>query len=181
MNALAVLSLFDLAITVLIVLRFARRELMLRTVRLRTLWIRPAIMLVLAAYVVALSAKLDPFGDVEMVGALLVGAVLGVITGLSIVRYTQFAPATMPQAVVVRGNRITFAIWIGALGIRVLARYAVPHGGDPRAQLPLNCGTIVLTATAFVVIAFAFALAIRRYSALGAVPVSITPGSTTRQ
>ena len=56
---------------------------------------------------------------------------------------------------------------------------------DPRAQLPLNSGTVMMTAVAFAVIALAFGREIRRY---GSVPVAtignpetMRPGTTTRQ
>jgi len=180
-NALATQSLFGIAIAVLIVFRFARRELRERTIAARTLWLRPAILIALSAYLVWLSVTLDPIGDGEMIAVLLGGAVLGVVTGFAIVRNTRFAPAAVPNAVLVRGNRITFVIWIVAFALRLVARYALPHGADPRAQLPLNCGTIVMTAVAFVVIALAFAAAIRRYAGSIAAPVTSVPGTSTRQ
>jgi hypothetical protein len=128
-----------------------------------------------------LSSTVDPLGDGEMLAVLVAGVVLGLIVGLAIVRNTRFAPAAIPHAVLVRGSRVTFGIWIAALAVRVLARYVLPHGADPRAQLPLNCGTVVMTAVAFCVIALAFAREIRRYAGSIAAPGTIVPGSTTRQ
>jgi hypothetical protein len=63
-----------------------------------------------------------------------------------------------------------------------LARYVLPYGADPRAQLPLNCGTVMMTAMAFVVIGLAFWRQIRRYgsTSIGA-PAAIVPPATTRQ
>jgi peptidoglycan/LPS O-acetylase OafA/YrhL len=180
-NALAAQSLFALGITVLIVFRFARRELRERIVRARTLWIRPAIMIALTLYLVYLSAAVDPLENAEMMAVLIGGAVLGLLVGFAIVGNTQFAPAGTPNAVLVRGNRVTFAIWIAALAVRLAARYLLPHGADPRAQLPLNCGTIIMTTVAFVVIALAFGQAIRRYAGSIAAPETIVPGTITRQ
>ncbi len=177
-------SLIALGVTVLIVYRFARRELRERTVSARTLWIRPAILIALAGYLIVLSVQLDPAGDGEMAAVLTGGAVLGAIAGWGIVRNSRFAAAAVPHAVRVRGNRITFVIWIGALATRVLARYVLPYGAAPRAQLPLDCGTVTMTAAAFVVIAVAFARRIARYAALPisiAAPDAIVPGTTTRQ
>jgi hypothetical protein len=181
MNAAVSQSLLALALTVFIVFRFARRELKPRTVRLRNVWIRPAIMTVLCFTMVAQSARLDPVGDAEMAAILLGSAVLGLVTGLAVVRYTRFSPAAVPAAVVAQGSAVTFGIWIAALGVRLLARYALPHGADLREQLPLNAGTIALTAVAFIVIAIAFAYEARRYGNSIAAPGSIVPGSTTRQ
>jgi hypothetical protein len=180
-NELATQSLVGLGITVLIVFRFARRELRERTVRSRTLWIRPAIMLALTAYLIWLSSSIDPLGDGEMLAVLVGGAIVGVAVGIGIVRNTQFAPAAIPHAIIVRGNPITFGIWIAALALRLLARYVLPHGADPRTQLPLNCGTVIMTAVAFCVISIAFGAAIRRYPASMAAPGTIVPGSITRQ
>lgn len=181
MNPATTQSLFGLAIAVLVVLRFARRELRERTIKLATLWIRPAILIVLTLYIVAVSLEVDPAGDGEMTAALIGGAILGAITGIAIVANTRFAPAATANAVLVRGSRATFGIWIGALAVRLIARYVLPHGADPRSQLPLNCGLIALTAVAFVVIAVAFAREIRRYGSAMTSPGSIVPGSMTRQ
>jgi hypothetical protein len=165
-NGFATQSLIALGVTVLVVFRFARRELVERVVGAHTLWIRPALLIVLTVYMVVLTVALDPHGIAEMVAALAIGIVLGGITGALIVRNTSFRAAERAGAVRVQGNRITFAVWIGALAIRLVARYALPGGGDPRAQFPLNCGTVALVAVAFVVIAIAFYAAIRRYASV---------------
>ncbi len=163
MTASSAQSLAALGITVLIVLRFARRELRERSVSARTLWIRPAILIALTGYLIALSTQLDPGGDGEMAVVVAGGAVLGAIVGIAIVRNTTFSPGAAGHDVRVRGNAVTFGIWIAALALRLLARYLLPYGADPRAQLPLNCGTVMMTAVAFVVIALAFLRAIRRF------------------
>ena len=127
--------------------------------------------------------QLDPFGDGELIAALAGGALLGIVVGMLIVRNSRFSPAGVPHAVSVIGNPVTFGIWVGALAIRLLARYALPHGADPRAQLPLNCGTVVMTTVAFIVIALAMWAEIRRYGAAGSIgsPSEIVPGTRTRQ
>ena len=168
MESSAIQSLVGLGVAVLVVLRFARRELRERTVAAKTLWIRPAVLLAMTIYLVGLSLSIDPAGDAEMWLALAGGVVLGIITGSLIVANTQFHPADKPSAVRVLGNRVTFAIWIGALLVRLLARYALPHGADPRTQLPLNCGTVALVAAAFVVIAAGFYREIGRTSPVAA-------------
>lgn len=171
MNGFTTQSLIALGVTVLIVFRFARRELVERVVRARTLWIRPALLVVLTVYMVLLTVTLDPHGIAEMIAALAAGIVLGAITGTLVVRNTSFRAADGPGAVRVQGNRITFGVWIGALAIRLIARYTLPNGGDPRAQFPLNCGTVALVMVAFVVIAIAFYAAIRRYARVAPAPV----------
>jgi hypothetical protein len=186
MNSSTTQSLYALAVTVFVVYRFARRELRERTIKASTLWIRPALLIAITGYLIYLSSTLDPLGDGEMLAVLGGGAVLGVIVGLAIVRNTHFAAAAVSNAVRVTGNKITFAIWIAALAVRLLARFVLPHGAEPAAQLPLNCGTIVMTAVAFVVIAIAFWIEIRRYAGVGGstmmdAPRAIVPGDTTRQ
>ncbi len=167
-------SLLSVLVVAFVVFRFAQRELKERVVKASTLWIWPVLLLAITVWLIVLSVSLDPSGTTEMIVALIAGVVLGAVTGLLIVANTSFRAAAIPNAVRVQGSRITFAIWIGAFAIRFLARYLVPHGTDPRTQLPLNAGTVALVATAFVVIAVAFYRAIGRYR--NAVPVVTSPG-----
>ncbi len=92
----------------------------------------------ITVWLFVLSVSLDPSETTEMIVALIAGVALGAITGLLIVANTSFRAADVPNAVRVQGSRITFAIWIGAFPIRFLARFLVPHGADPRPQLPLK-------------------------------------------
>jgi hypothetical protein len=149
-------TVLPLLLVALVVVRFAFRELRERTVRMPSIWIRPALMVALTGYLVVLALSIDGREDTITAASLVIGVVLGAITGLAIVRNTTFAPAGVVNAVKVRGNRATLAIWVGALAVRVLARYLYPGAGNPRAQLPLNCGTVALVAVAFVVIAAVF-------------------------
>lgn len=149
-------TVLPLLLVVLVVVRFAFRELRERIVRIPTIWIRPALLLALSAYLVVLTLRLDPHDGTITASAVLIGALLGLVTGIAIVRNTNFAAAGVPNAVRVRGNRTTLAIWIAALLVRVLARFVYPGFGDPLAQLPLNCGTVALVSVAFVVIAAEF-------------------------
>jgi hypothetical protein len=162
-NPMLTQSLFTVVILAFVVFRFAQRELKERVVKAGTLWIRPVILLAVTVWLVVLSISLDPAGTTELIVALVAGVVLGAVTGLSIVANTTFRAADIPNAVRAQGSRITFAIWIGAFAIRFIARFVVPHGADPRTQLPLNAGTVALVATAFMVIAVAFYRAIGRY------------------
>lgn len=168
-NSLVAESLITLLVAAFVVFRFAIRELKPRVIKSGVaLWTRPAILIVLTVWLVWTTVTVDPAGTDQLVAALVAGAVLGVITGILIVRYTTFSPATVPNAVVASGSRITFAIWVAAFVVRFVARFAVPHGADPRTQLPMNSGTVALVAVAFVVIAFAFHRAIGRYGGAAA-------------
>jgi len=149
-------AVLPLLLVALVVVRFAFRELRERTVSMAQIWVRPALLVALTGYLVVLTLSIDGRDDAITTMSLLTGVLLGAITGVAIVRNTTFAPAAKANAVKVRGNRATLAIWLAALAVRVLARYLYPGGGNLRAQLPLNCGTVALVATAFVVIAIAF-------------------------
>lgn len=158
-------SLLVLVVAAFVVLRFAARELRPRVIKASTLWIRPAILVALTVWVSWLAIRFDPAGGGELAIAVLVGALVGVVTGVLIVRYTSFSAAPVPNAVTASGSKITFGIWVAAFVLRFLARYLVPHGADPRTQLPMNGGTIALVTVAFVVIAIAFQREIARYAA----------------
>jgi hypothetical protein len=162
-NPMVVQSLLSLLIVALVVFRFAQRELKERVVKASTLWIRPVVLIAITVWLIVLTLTADPSGTSEMIVALAAGVVLGVVTGGLIVANTTFRPADIPNAVRAQGSRLTFAIWIGAFAVRFLARFIVPHGADPRTQLPLNSGTVALVATAFIVIAVGFYRAIGQY------------------
>jgi hypothetical protein len=171
-NSFVTQSVITLLVAAFVVFRFAIRELKPRVIKGGVLWARPVILTVLTAFLVWTSVTVDPAGIEELVAALIVGAVLGAITGILIVRYTTFAPAGTPNAVIATGSRVTFAIWLGAFVLRFVARYVVPHGADPRTQLPLNGGTVALVTVAFVVIAVAFHRAIDRYGRTSPAPAA---------
>lgn len=163
-NSFVTQSLLVLLVAAFVVFRFAVRELKPRVIKSgASLWARPVIMVALCVWLVWTTATVDAAGIDQLVAALIVGAVLGAVTGFLIVRYTTFSPASIPNAVVASGSRVTFAIWLGAFVVRFVARFLVPHGADPRTQLPMNSGTVALVAVAFVVIALAFHRAIDRY------------------
>ena len=163
MNPMVTQSLFTVLILAFVVFRFAQRELKERVAKASTLWIRPVVLLAITVWLIVLSVSLDPSGTTELMVALIAGVVLGAVTGMLIVANTSFRAADVANAVRAQGSRITFAIWLGAFAIRFIARFVVPHGADPRTQLPLNAGTVALVATAFIVIAVAFYRAIGRY------------------
>ncbi len=175
-NSFVTQSLLALLVAAFVVFRFAVRELKPRVIKGgASLWARPVILIVVGAWMIWTTVTVDPAGSDQLAAALVAGAVLGAITGFLIVRYTTFAPASVPNAIVASGSRVTFAIWVGALVVRVLARFAVPHGADPRTQLPMNTGTVALVVVAFIVIAVAFQRAINRYGrGSGGAAVAVT-------
>jgi hypothetical protein len=170
MNEFVTQSLFVLLIAAFVVFRFAARELKPRVIKAGAFWVRPALLVALTVWLAYMTARLDPAGTGQLVVALIVGTVAGAITGALIVRFTTFAPAGVPNAVIASGSRITFGIWLAAFALRFLARFVVPHGADARSQLPMNSGTVALVAVAFVVIAVAFQRAIGRYRGVPPAP-----------
>jgi hypothetical protein len=149
-------GLIPLLLAAFVVFRFAFRELRPRVVKTPQIWIRPAILTLLLVYLIVVTLQLDARDDVYTAVSLIVGAILGAAVGIAILHFTTFQPAEQRNAVRAVGSRITLAIWIGAFAIRLLARYLAPGGADPRAQLPMNCGTVALVAVAFIVIAAGF-------------------------
>ncbi len=157
-------GLIPLAIAVLIVVRFAFRELRQRTVRAPVLWLRPGFVIAVLIYLVILTFSKVPDQNVNTIVSLVVGIVCGAIVGVGIVANTSFASAGVKGAVRVQGNWITLAIWVVALLLRFAARFFYPGGPSQLAELPLNCGLIALVAAAFLVIAVAFQREITRFA-----------------
>ncbi|HZO94924.1 MAG TPA: hypothetical protein VFB22_14365 [Candidatus Baltobacteraceae bacterium] len=166
-------NLITLAIIAIVVVRFLMRELRARVVRARTLWIRPAVLVVLTA-LLASTAFILPYGDRALtVFALAGGAVVGAVTGALVVRSTRFEPAGEPNAIRAHGSWVTAAIWIVALALRFAVRYALspadPQSPAGQAQFSaLNAGLIALVAAAFVVVAAGFHRAIAAAGATNA-------------
>ncbi|MBV8749239.1 MAG: hypothetical protein JO103_05960, partial [Candidatus Eremiobacteraeota bacterium] len=76
---------------------------------------------------------------------------------------TVFTPAGMRGAVRAKGNATTVAIWLIALALRFVARYAFADLGASRTvQYELNVGLVVLITAAFIVVALGFHRAIDR-------------------
>jgi hypothetical protein len=154
----------SLAITALVVVRFAFRELRERTVRSSILWIRPGLLIAVMLYLIVLTCTKEPDQCWTTIISVVIGVVLGALVGVGIVANTTFASAGKKGAVRAQGNRITLAIWVAALLLRVGARFVYPAGPSPLAQLPLDCGTVALVAIAFLVIAIAFQREIARFA-----------------
>ena len=153
----------SVAIVALVVVRFLFRELRQRRVRVRTLWIRPGILAVLTLLLIAgsFATRGTNFGVLAI--ALVIGAVLGVVTGTLVARSTTFAPAGERGAVLARGSAITVAIWLVALALRFAARLVFAgSGASPAEQFELNAGLVALITVAFVVVALEFHRAIDR-------------------
>ena len=155
-------ALISLAVGLVVIVRFLFRELRERTVKVRTLWIRPGIIALLTVgFAVAAFARpsVNPGLFVLM---LLAGAAVGVLTGVLVLGSTTFAPAGIAGAVRVRGSVVTVIVWIAALSLRLAARFVGGAGADLTTQYELNAGLLALLAGAFIVVALGFHRAIDR-------------------
>ncbi len=163
-----------LAIVLLVVVRFLFRELRERKVRLRTLWIRPGILAVFTLLLAASAFAIPGTNFAVLAISVVVGAVLGVVTGTLVVGSTTFAPAGERGAVLAKGSIVTVIVWVVAIALRLLARFLFAGANAaPAAQVELNAGLLALVTAAFVVVALAFHRAIDRLAPGAAVSRSL--------
>jgi hypothetical protein len=163
-------TLITLAIVLVVVIRFLFRELRERKVRVRTLWIRPGILSFVSVLLIAGAFWIPNLNLAVMGLAIVIGAVLGVVTGMLVVRSTTFAPAGERGAVLAKGSIVTVVVWVVAIALRLLARFAFAgSGAGPAEQYELNAGLLALVTAAFIVVALQFHRAIDRLAPEGAV------------
>ncbi len=160
-------TLITLAVVALVVVRFLFRELRARKVRVRTLWIRPGIVAVLTLLLIA-GAFAVPGVRLGVVAlSVLVGIAFGIGVGVLVARMTTFAPAGERGAVIAQGSIKTVVVWVVAILLRLLARFAFAGAGaTPAEQYELNAGLLALVTAAFVVVAIEFHRAIDRLAPL---------------
>jgi hypothetical protein len=158
-------TLVTLVVAALVVVRFLFRELRERKVRLRSIWIRPGILAAFTAVLIGVTFTIPHTNVSFLVLACAVGAVLGVVTGVLVARSTTFRSAGERGAVFVKGNTTTVIVWIAALALRFVARFAFAgSGASPAEQVELNAGLLALVTAAFVVVALEFHRAIDRFA-----------------
>ena len=160
-------TLITFVVVVFVVVRFLYRELKARTVQSKTLWVRPAFLVVVSAVLTFFAFTIPGTQPGLIVLGLAVGAVLGAITGSLVVNFTTFEPAGIPGAVRVLGSTKSVLVWIVALALRFAFRL-VFSGGDVAVQFTLNVFTIVLVTVAFAVVALGCRRAIARYAGVAA-------------
>lgn len=156
-------TLITFIVIVFVVVRFLYRELKARIVQGRTLWVRPAFLVVVLALLTAAALKIPGAQPVEIVVGLIAGVVLGIVTGALVLRYTTFEAAGVPDAVRALGSTKTLVVWLVALALRFGFRLFFAHGDD-QVQFTLNVFTTALVTAAFIVVAFGFHRAIARFA-----------------
>ncbi|MEA2690387.1 MAG: hypothetical protein QOD51_2994 [Candidatus Eremiobacteraeota bacterium] len=152
-----------LAIVLLVVVRFLFRELRQRKIRVRTLWIRPGILGAVTLLLIGLAFTIPGVNLAALAVAVVIGIALGIVTGTLVVRSTTFAPADERGTVLATGSIVTVIVWVVAIALRLVARFAFAGTGAGAAeQFELNAGLVALVTAAFVVVALAFHRAIDR-------------------
>ena len=152
-----------LALVAVVVVRFLFRELRARKIRVRTLWIRPGILGVLTLALVGAGFAIPRVNMGVVALSVLVGVAFGLGVGVLVARMTTFAPAGERGAVIAQGSMKTVIVWVAAIVLRLLARFAFAGAGaSPAEQYELNVGLLALVTAAFVVVAVEFHRAIDR-------------------
>ena len=163
-----------LALVVVVVGRFLLRELRARKVRVRTLWIRPGILAVFTLVLIGLGFAIPRVSMGVVALSVLVGAAFGIGVGVLVARLTTFAPAGERGAVIAQGSIKTVIVWVVAIVLRLIARFAFAGAGaTPAEQYELNTGLLALVTVAFIVVAVEFHRAIDRLA-----PETALPGTT---
>jgi sugar phosphate permease len=152
-----------LVVVALVVVRFLFRELRARKIRVRTLWIRPGILAVITLVLIGFGFAIPRVSMGVVALSVVVGAVFGIGVGVLVARMTTFAPAGERGAVIAHGSMKTVIVWVAAIVLRLLARFAFAGAGaTPAEQYELNAGLLALVTAAFIVVAVEFHRAIDR-------------------
>jgi hypothetical protein len=159
-------EIFTLLILVVVIARFLFRELRARTVRVSTLWVRPAVLCALTALSIWAASQVPRGVEGPIVPWLLGGTAIGIVVGFLVARSTRVESTGKAGVVRLRGSWITVAIWVAALALRFLVRILV--GGTLFSTSPaVNGGTVILVAAAFTVFAVLIAQRIRALGLAG--------------
>ena len=163
-----------LAVVAVVVVRFLFRELRARKIRVRTLWIRPGILGAFTVVLIGVGFAIPHVSEGVVGLSVLVGAAIGIGVGFLVARMTSFAPAGERGAVIAQGSIKTVIVWVAAIVLRLVARFAFAGAGATQAeQYELNAGLLALVTAAFVVVAIEFHRAIDRLA-----PETTTPTRT---
>jgi len=150
-------QLFSLALVLIIVVRFLYRELRARVVRLSTMWVRPAFVAAITAYLTWLAIAIVGDPPTEIFGSAAIGIVAGIVVGWLVVASTTIEPGPTPGRVRLHGSWVTVAIWLVALLIRLGIRlatggYGIGAGSGPAAvagSIVTGVGTVAMVFSAF--------------------------------
>jgi hypothetical protein len=115
------------AVIVLVLARFLFRELRPRRIKTRSIFAIPIVMGLVGAAVIYTVVAIAP----EQIPTLLIGGVFAILVGIGVglaVAHFTSVQVLEPGLLLVRGSWITVAIWVGALALRLVARWFVSGG-----------------------------------------------------
>jgi hypothetical protein len=151
---------FTIAIIALVVARFLFRELRVRRIKTSGIFIVPGVMAVLGAFLVYSVMALAPDQEFNLLVGGLAGIVVGAAIGLAVGHFTT-VQVQQPGLLLVRGSPITVAIWIGALALRLVARYFVSGGANIVSTDPSSAGPSTMLNAVLVILLVAALTAVR--------------------
>ncbi len=140
-----------IAVVALVILRFLARELRDRQMRLGAIFTYPAIFGALSIFLIWATYSQAPYLAPSLAIAVVAAVPVGAALGFAIMHFTTVRPSGVPGTVIVRGSWITVAIWVGALVLRLIARYIVGTTATAAEYLMLNASLVVLLGAAMTV------------------------------
>jgi hypothetical protein len=153
-------ELITLGILVVVIARFLLRELRARTVRVSTLWMRPAFLGAMTVLVIWATLQSPQASGVPILPWLIGGTAIGMVVGYFVALSTRVESTGQAGVVRLRGSWVTVGIWVAAVALRFLVRLA--FGGTIFSTSPaVNGGTVILVAAAFTVFAVLIAQRVR--------------------
>jgi hypothetical protein len=151
-------QLFTLALVLVVVVRFLFRELRARTVRIASLWYRPAFLAVLTALVIWQGVRVgDPTSELAV--SIMIGIVAGIVVGWLVVATTTIQAGPRAGLLVLRGSWITVVIWVVALVARLGVRFLNGGYSAAASTAVATVGTVIMVTAAFAT--FALLVAVR--------------------
>jgi len=114
-------------VIVLVLARFLFRELRLRRIKTASIFAVPVIVGIIGAFVVYSVVVAAP----DQIAPLAIGGVVAIAVGIGIgfaVAHFTTVEVAEPGVLLVRGSWITVGIWVGALLLRLAARWFVSGG-----------------------------------------------------
>jgi len=114
-------------VIVLVLARFLFRELRVRRMKTGSLFAVPVVIAIIGAFTIYSVIAVAPDQIPNVVIGGMVAIVVGVGIGLAVAHFTTVQVAK-PGLLLVRGSWVTVGIWVGALALRLIARWFVSGG-----------------------------------------------------
>jgi hypothetical protein len=141
------------AILVLVVGRFLVRELRERKLALSRIFVAPAILGVLALYLLSFSFTHFAATTTLLAGETCITLGVGSAIGVAVGHFSKVRLGDKPGIVYLKGSWQTVAIWLGALALRFLARY-IFRQDDLGTQFSLNAALVVMITAALALLRY---------------------------